>query len=71
MNEIAIVKDLRAAGFSQEQSETLAESISKGIVGGSATKSDIARVEAKLESRTNALFGIQMVILGILLAGFF
>ena len=64
------MKNLRTAGFSQEQSETLAESISKGINDGAASKADIARV-IKLESRTNALFGIQMVILGILLAGFF
>ena len=65
------MKNLRTAGFSQEQSETLAESISKGINDGAASKADIARVEIKLESRTNALFGIQMVILGYFAGWFF
>ena len=70
MNEIAIVKDLRVAGFSQEQSETLAESISKGIVGGSATKSDIARLESRLsalESKINIMLPMMTAMFGVIL----
>ena len=49
--DIAIAKNLRAAGFSQEQSKTLAESISESIVVGVATKIDISGIEDGIKDR--------------------
>ena len=73
MSDVAIAKNLRAAGFTQEQAEVLAESISNGITDGAATKLDIAELKteiAKIESKLNAMFSVQILILGILLALF-
>lgn len=73
MSDVAIAKNLRAAGFTQEQAEVLAESISNGIADGAATKLDIVRLEAKLdklESRINAIFAMLLVVLGVVLAQF-
>ena len=53
--DIAIAKNLRAAGFSQEQSKTLAESISESIVVGVATKIDIAELKTELKTEISKL----------------
>ena len=80
--DIAIAKNLRAAGFSQEQSETLAESISNGITESVATKVDIAELKTELKTdivevkteiseirvKTNVILAILMIVLSILLA---
>lgn len=80
--DIAIAKNLRAAGFSLEQSEALAESISNGITEGSVTKIDIAELKTELKTdiielktkiseirvKTNAILAILMIVLSILLA---
>ena len=73
--DIAVAKNLRAAGFSQEQSETLAESISQSIVVGAATKIDIAELKTELKTdiseirvKMNVILAILMIVLSILLA---
>ena len=72
--DIAIAKNLRRRRFSQEQSKTLAESISESIVVGVATKLILRNEDGikdrnfKLRVKMNVILAILMIVLSILLA---
>ena len=64
MSDITTAKNLRAAGFTQEQADILAESISNGITTRAASKLDVAKIDAKI----NIVIGVLLVVLGVVLA---
>lgn len=72
VDTLGFVKHLRAAGIPDQQAEAHAEAVRDYIMTEIATKADIARLEAKIDSQPNAITlrigSIMVVGLGVLFA---
>jgi hypothetical protein len=53
----AVVKRLKAAGFTEQQAEAHAETLAEAIGGQLATKTDLTEMALKIESRITKVEG--------------
>ena len=52
---LAMMRQLEAKGFESVQAEAIATAVRTGVTGGVATKEDLTRLEAGLDSRLTRL----------------
>ena len=67
MNSIAMVRDFKAFGFTQEQAEKIVETVENHSNEQLANKQDLLELQLKLESRFARLEITQSIILMVLL----
>lgn len=67
MNSIAMVRDFKAVGFTQEQAEKIVETVENHSNEQLASKQDLLELQLKLESRFARLEITQAIILIVLL----
>ncbi len=66
---LAYTRRLKAAGFSEEQAEAQAEALRAAFHEGVATKADLAKVEARIETRI-ANLEVRLLLAVVAVGGF-